>query len=82
MSRDVRDGIALSQRAGESRKLLVLRIGEGLVVGALQFHSNGEVVTTVAAAPVGLARVPSAPVGGHKLNNLAGLPNEKMGRNP
>ena len=80
MSRDIRYWVMLAQRASEPPERFVLRIGEGLVIGALQFHADGEIIATLAAAPARLARMPSAPAGRDELCDLARTPDEKMGR--
>ena len=66
------------ERPREPGERLVLRLGEGHVVGALQLDADGEVVAALAALPLGSTRVPGPQLGRHVLDELAVAPDEEM----
>src|SRR5258706_409808 len=80
MARDLERAEARLQLAREARERFVLRLGEGHVVGALEFDADGEVVALLAPVPRRDARMPRAHLGRHVLDHGAVAANEVVRR--
>ncbi len=74
--------IHLLQMAGQRSQATVLRIGEGLLVAALQLHANGKIITLWPPVKAGLPRMPGFFVECHILSELPMAVNQCMRRHP
>ena len=73
-------GVLLCQGRQQLIQSLVLEVGIGLVITALEFNTDTEIIALLASLPAGDTRVPGPHVSGDKLHHFAGAPNQKMGR--
>jgi len=70
--------MAREERAGELDERVVLRLGEGNVVGAFELDADGEIVAALAPVPRRGACMPRAIVGRNVLAQLPVAANEEM----
>ena len=76
MAGDIERSEALGETFRERGERLVLRLGEGHVVRALELHADGKVVAALAALPRGHARMPRALLRLYILNKSAVAPDQ------
>jgi hypothetical protein len=78
MSDAILDRVSASEHIRQPGQHGVLVVCEKLIVGALDFHADREVIATPAAAPFGLTRMPCATSAGHELHQLAVTTDKEM----
>ena len=71
--------ISREQRPDHARKLVILRVGVGNIVSALELDAYREIIAGGAAAVFRLPRVPGARTEGHVLDYLSVTADEGVG---
>ena len=72
------DRIGIAQGVNELSERAVLRLFEGNIVAALELDTDGEVITSLATAPLRHTRVPGAHFTRYELHKFSVAPDQKM----
>ena len=78
MADAIPDRVFASEHIHETGQHRVLVVFERLIVGALDFHADREIIAAPAAVPLGLPRMPRTTSAGHELHQLAVATDKEM----